>query len=58
MTALAHLGDFHTEVIGYGLACVAIVGLVVYDWLRRRRSAQEDGSAEAGRRRRATRDST
>jgi len=24
-------------VIGYGLACVAIIGLVVYDGLRRRR---------------------
>ncbi len=37
MTGLAHLGAFHTEVIGYGLACVAIIGLVVYDGLRRRR---------------------
>ena len=37
MTGLAHLGGFHTEVIGYGLACVAVVGLVVFDGLRRRR---------------------
>ena len=36
MTALAHLGGFYTEVIGYGLACVAIVGLVVFDLVRRR----------------------
>ena len=47
MRPLAHLGDVHTEVIGYGLACIAIVGLVVYDWVRRRAaSPPPSGSAE------------
>ena len=36
MTALAHLGGFVAEVVGYGLACIAVFALVVYDRVRRR----------------------